>query len=93
MANETHQHMMIEEALGHGNFRHEVFKLAPYIEQVGPIGGGRVKEFWWERGWRLAGRDLRFRPRDVVAVLAPSRYHDDIHADLEELCIQEDVSL
>lgn len=82
---------MVTAAVEAGDYRHEIFKLAPYMEQMGPIGGGRVKEFWWEREWRLAGSDLQFRPRDVVAVLAPARYHESIASDLEDLCIEDGV--
>lgn len=82
---------LVEKAIEDGDFRNEVFKITPYFEQMGPIGGGRVKEFWWEREWRLAGRNLDFEPRDVVAVLAPTRYHEAIAEDLADSCIEEEI--
>jgi hypothetical protein len=41
-----------------------IFRLTPFIEQMGNPSGTR-KEFWWEREWRHAG-DFTFRPRKVA---------------------------
>ncbi|GAA3185604.1 hypothetical protein GCM10010531_44750 [Blastococcus jejuensis] len=54
----------------------EIFRLTPFIEQMGNPSGTR-KEFWWEREWRHVG-DFEFRPRKVVAVLAPETDHEDL---------------
>jgi hypothetical protein len=61
-----------------------VLRLTPFMEQMGPIGGGKRKEFWWEREWRHVG-DFEFRPRDVVAILLPEAEHEDFAEDLAEL--------
>jgi hypothetical protein len=79
---------LVKRAIEEENFRAEVFKITPYIEQMGPTSSGRPKEFWWEREWRWAGRDIHFVRKDIVVVLAPTRYHDSIAADLEASAIQ-----
>lgn len=61
-----------------------VLRLTPFLEQMGPIGDGKRKEFWWEREWRHAG-DFEFRPRDIVTLLLPEAEHEDFAEDLAEL--------
>lgn len=73
---------LVTTALEQGGCAHDIFKITPYIEQMGPIGIGR-KEFWCEREWRLAGRDLTFRPQELVALLVPMNDHRGFLADLE----------
>lgn len=70
---------LIDHALAQppGDPSQEVFKITPYIEQVG-TPSGRKKEFWWEREWCIAG-DFRFFLSDVVAVLAPTNQHDRLN--------------
>ncbi|MFI6071062.1 abortive infection system antitoxin AbiGi family protein [Actinoplanes sp. NPDC051343] len=58
-----------------------IFRLTPYFEQMGPIGNGRRKEFWWEREWRHIGGYWIKIPR-IVAVLAPETDHDDLLSEL-----------
>lgn len=75
---------IVTSAVKAGDYQHDIFKLTPYIEQMGPTSIGR-KEFWWEREWRLAGRDLRFDPSDIVALLAPSVLHNWLSKQLAQL--------
>ncbi|GAA4110713.1 hypothetical protein GCM10022215_06050 [Nocardioides fonticola] len=60
-----------------------IFRLTPFIEQMGNPSGTR-KEFWWEREWRHVG-DFAFRPRKVVAVLAPEAEHEDLADEIEAI--------
>lgn len=60
----------------------DIFRLTPFIEQMGNPSGIR-KEFWWEREWRHVG-NFAFRPRQVVAVLAPEREHDALAEQIVE---------
>ena len=60
-----------------------IFRLTPFIEQMGNPSGTR-KEFWWEREWRHAG-DFTFRPRKVVAVLAPESDHEDLAEEIADI--------
>jgi hypothetical protein len=53
-----------------------IFRLTPFIEQMG-TWGERRKEFWWEREWRYVG-DFIVEPSDLVAVLAPYADHDQV---------------
>jgi hypothetical protein len=82
---------MVEAAIQAANYDHDIFKLTPYVEQMGPTKVGR-KEFWWEREWRLAGRDLLFRASDVVAALAPANQHTLLAAELEVLRQQQSIA-
>jgi len=82
---------MIEEALAVGQFEADVFRITPYIEQMGPTASAR-KEFWWEREWRLAGRELLFTPIDLVAVLVPAEDHVTFRAALEGLRQQAGIA-
>ncbi len=75
---------IVADALQAGNYAHDIFRLTPLIEQMGPTGDKR-KEFWWEREWRLAGRDLPFTPGDIVAILAPANQHASLQVDLAAL--------
>lgn len=54
----------------------EVFKLTPFIEQMGPTHNAR-KEFWWEREWRKVGM-LQFTWASIVAVFAPEAIHESL---------------
>lgn len=56
---------------------HDIARLLPFIEQMGPIGGGKRKEFWWEREWRHAGH-LQVPWPNIVAVFAPEPDHDEL---------------
>jgi hypothetical protein len=61
---------------------HPIFKITPFIEQMGPTNDGKRKEFWWEREWRHVG-DLYFGfPNHVVAFLAPAADHEALQKDL-----------
>jgi hypothetical protein len=60
-----------------------VFRLTPFIEQMGNPSGKR-KEFWWEREWRHAG-DFGFSPRSVVAVFAPQAEHSGLASEIAAL--------
>jgi hypothetical protein len=54
-----------------------ILQLTPFIEQLGPIGNGSKKEFWWEREWRRVG-DLWLGPptfSDIVAAFVPEADH------------------
>ncbi len=75
---------MVDAAIAAGEFAHDIFKLTPFIEQMGKTGAAR-KEFWWEREWRLAGRDLYFTPAKIVAVLVPAEDHSDFRTHLVQL--------
>ena len=63
--------------------RRSIFRLTPFIEQMGNPSGIR-KEFWWEREWRHAG-DFMFRPRKVVAVLAPESDHEELEDEIADI--------
>lgn len=59
-----------------------ILQLTPFLEQMGPTNQqGQIKEFWWEREWRVVG-DLAFHWNNVVAVLVPESDHDDLVTDL-----------
>jgi hypothetical protein len=61
----------------------DVLRLAPFIEQMGPMNNGGRKEFWWEREWRHTG-DFGFEPDEVVAILAPEHDHRQTRADVAD---------
>jgi hypothetical protein len=61
----------------------DIFRLTPFLEQMGKPADIR-KEFWWEREWRHAGPFV-FRPRKVVAVLAPEDEHEQIAEEIGDL--------
>jgi hypothetical protein len=61
-----------------------ILQLAPFIEQMGPIGNGSKKEFWWEREWRKVG-DLSLGPptfSGIVAAFVPEADHNAFLTDL-----------
>jgi hypothetical protein len=61
-----------------------ILQLTPFIEQMGPIGNGSRKEFWWEREWRKVG-DLWLGARtynNVVVAFAPEADHFHFQTDL-----------
>jgi hypothetical protein len=63
-----------------------ISKIAPFIEQMGPVGtegARRRREFAWEREWRHHG-DLHFDWRDLVAVFAPEHRHASFQDLLDE---------
>ncbi|MGL4745843.1 MAG: abortive infection system antitoxin AbiGi family protein [Dermatophilaceae bacterium] len=68
------------------NFLREepIFKITPWIEQMGQRNNGGRKEFWWEREWRAVG-DFAVRPESVVAVCAPEGEHAKLNTALEEI--------
>ncbi len=82
---------LIDAALSKSDLENEIFRITPFVEQMGPTKGSR-KEFWWEREWRLAGRDLQFKPRELVVVLAPEEEHVSIMTSLEDLATQHDIA-
>lgn len=59
----------------------DIVRLAPFIEQMGPMTHGGRKEFWWEREWRHRGH-FDFGLSDVVAVFAPETDHRALRRDL-----------
>lgn len=61
-----------------------VFRLTPFIEQMGPTSNGGRKEFWWEREWRHVGNFTIPFPRRIVALLAPEDDHDQLCEDLQD---------
>jgi hypothetical protein len=76
---------IIDDALDRGDYEHPIFRITPFVEQMGRLGeemGRRPKEFWWEREWRFAGLDLDFSPERVVAVLVPEDDHEPFRQDL-----------
>ncbi|MGL5861365.1 MAG: abortive infection system antitoxin AbiGi family protein [Phycicoccus sp.] len=58
------------------NFLREepIFRITPWIEQMGPMNNGDRKDFWWEREWRAVD-NFAVRPESVVAVFAPEGEH------------------
>lgn len=60
-----------------------ILQITPFIEQMGPIGGGSKKEFWWEREWRKVG-DFTFSATysHVVAAFVPEADHDTFRNEL-----------
>lgn len=63
----------------------EIFKIAPFIEQMGPTCQGRSrKEFWWEREWRHRG-NFAFHSSDLVAMFAPEQEHQELRIALTGL--------
>ncbi len=60
-----------------------ILQITPFIEQMGPIGGGSKKEFWWEREWRKVG-DFTFSASytHVVAAFVPEADHNAFRDDL-----------
>jgi hypothetical protein len=67
-----------------------ISKIAPFIEQMGPMSGGGRKEFWWEREWRKVG-NLVFTWRSVVCAFAPETEHNDIANQLRSISEHEDL--
>lgn len=61
----------------------DILQLTPFIEQMGNPAGVR-KEFWWEREWRHKG-DFKFRPRQVVAALAPESEHGRLESEIDDI--------
>lgn len=68
----------------------EIFKIAPFIEQMGPTCQGRSrKEFWWEREWRHRG-NFAFGSSDLVAMFAPEQEHLELRTALIGLAPSSD---
>lgn len=66
-----------------------VFRITPFVEDMGPSMDGVPKEFWWEREWRHVGDyPLQF-PSRIVAVVAPEAEHESLRAQLADLEIHE----
>jgi hypothetical protein len=66
--------------------RSPIAEVAPFIEQmgpVGPVGQVRRRECWWEREWRYRG-NLTFNWAEVVTVFAPQHLHSILQAALRE---------
>jgi hypothetical protein len=61
----------------------DIAKIAPFIEQMGPMLNGGRKEFWWEREWRHVGH-LPVPWKDIVAVFAPSNQHKRLREQMTE---------
>lgn len=59
-----------------------ILRLAPFVEQMGPMKYVGRKEFWWEREWRYVG-NLAFDAKEVVVVFAPQDQHDEIRQALK----------
>jgi hypothetical protein len=60
-----------------------IYRVTPFIEQMGTWSPASRKEFWWEREWRKTG-DLAFGETHAVAVLAPSEHHSRIRYWIDE---------
>jgi hypothetical protein len=75
---------IVAEAIAAGRFDHDIFKVTPFLEQMGPTELAH-KEFWWEREWRVARRDIWFEPSDTVVVLVPADDHAAFLRDLDTL--------
>lgn len=61
-----------------------IFRLTPFIEQMGPTNNGGRKEFWWEREWRRIGDFEIDCPNRLVALFAPEDDHEQLQRDLEQ---------
>ena len=68
-----------------------IFKLTPFLEQVGPTKTWR-KDFSWEREWRIVGH-VPFVPDDVVAVLAPEADHEEFSDECRAVCDSDALRL
>jgi Putative abortive phage resistance protein AbiGi, antitoxin len=60
-----------------------VFRITPFIEEMGHSMEGVPKEFWWEREWRHVGDFSLGFPSRIVAILAPEGEHDSLRAEME----------
>jgi hypothetical protein len=66
-----------------------IFRITPFVEDMGPSKEGVPKEFWWEREWRHVGDySLQF-PSRIVAILAPEAEHGSLREQLAGLEIHE----
>jgi hypothetical protein len=61
----------------------DIAKIAPFIEQMGPMRSGGRKEFWWEREWRHVGH-LHVPWQHIVAVFAPNNQHSRLLEQMTE---------
>lgn len=59
-----------------------IFRITPFIEDMGKSLSGVPKEFWWEREWRHVGDYHLAFPSRVVALLAPEDQHDSFRQQL-----------
>lgn len=66
--------------------------LSPYLEGVGHLPNGRMKEFAWEREWRHVG-DFRFVPSEVALIIAPEAAHRRLEARFGRPCVDADWGL
>lgn len=62
-----------------------IFRITPFIEDMGTSIDGVPKEFWWEREWRHVGDYHLTFPSRIVALLAPEDDHESFKAQLNEL--------
>ena len=62
-----------------------IFRITPFVEDMGPSVDGTPKEFWWEREWRHVGDySLKF-PSRIVAILAPEAEHESLREEFAGL--------
>ncbi|CAB4702176.1 MAG: hypothetical protein F2667_05240 [Actinobacteria bacterium] len=66
-----------------------VFRITPFVEDMGRSRDGVPKEFWWEREWRHVGDYSLQYPSRFVAILAPEAEHESLRAQLAGLEIHE----
>lgn len=66
-----------------------VFRITPFVEDMGPAIDGTPKEFWWEREWRHIGDYSLGFPSRIVAILAPEGEHESVRQELAGLQIPE----
>lgn len=66
-----------------------VFRITPFVEDMGPNQSGTFKEFWWEREWRHVGDYSLNFPSRIVAILAPENEHVSLYQQLQDLEVPE----
>lgn len=62
----------------------QIFRITPFVEEMGRSMTGVPKEFWWEREWRHVGDYPLNFPSRIVAILAPEVEHDSLRQELED---------
>lgn len=66
-----------------------VFRVAPFVEEMGHSIEGVPKEFWWEREWRHIGDYPLSFPSRIVAILAPEAEHESLSQELQGLDVHQ----
>jgi len=56
------------------NYDNPIWNLCSFVEETRDFG--RMQhQFQWEREWRIAGAELKFKPNDVAFLIIPERLH------------------